>query len=93
VSTLVGSPDQLEAGIDDFRDNVTSWVKDEGGRGGILLIDRETGKGVAVTFWSDEENMRQSEAAANELRRRVSEEMQATAPPTVERFEVAVFDV
>jgi hypothetical protein len=93
VSTIVGSPDQVEAGITDFRDNSTSWVKEEGGRGGILLVDRDTGKAIALTLWSDEENMRQSEEAANELRRRVSEEMQSTQPATVERYEVAVFDV
>jgi class 3 adenylate cyclase len=92
VSTLFGSPDQVEAGISDFRENVAPWIKEHGGRGGILLIDRETGKAMAVTLWADEENMRQSEEAANEHRRRVSDEMESGQAPTVERYEVAVFD-
>jgi hypothetical protein len=92
VTTIVGSADQVDAGTSDFRDTVLPWVKEQGGRGGILLVDRETGKAMAVTLWSDEENMRQSEEAANEHRRRVSDEMQSTQSPTVERYEVAVFE-
>lgn len=59
---------------------------------GILLIDRETGKAIAITLWRDEESMRRSEEAANEHRGRVTEQMQGTEAPTVERYEVAVFD-
>jgi hypothetical protein len=92
VSTIVGSPNQVDAGISDFQEKVVPWVKEHGGRGGILLIDRASGKAIALTLWSDEENMRQSEEAANEHRRRVSEELESTQAPTVERYEVAVFD-
>ena len=92
VNTITGSPDQAEAGISDFSENVVPWIKENGGPGGILLIDRETGKAVAITLWSDEESMRRSEEAANEHRRRVTDQMQGTQAPTVERYEVAVFD-
>jgi hypothetical protein len=30
VSTLFGSPDQVEAGISDFRENVAPWIKEHG---------------------------------------------------------------
>jgi hypothetical protein len=93
VSTLTGSPDQVEVGIQDFKDKVVPWVKEHGGRGGILLIDRSSGKAIAATLWNDEESMRQSEEAANEHRRRVSEEMHTTQSPSVERFEVAVLEI
>ena len=92
VSTITGSPDQAEAGISDFRESVAPWIKENGGPGGILLIDRETGKAIAITLWNDEDAMRRSEEAANEHRRRVTDEMQGSQAPTVERFEVAVFD-
>ena len=92
VSTIVGSPDQAEAGINDFKENVGPWIKANGGLGGILLIDRETGKAIAITLWDDEDMMRRSEEAANEHRRRVTDEMQGSQYPTVERYEVAVFD-
>jgi len=93
VNTLTGSPHQAEAGISDFKENVTPWIKENGGHGGILLIDRETGKAIAITLWNDEDAMRRSEEAANEHRQRVTDEMQSTQSPTVERYEVAVFDV
>ena len=92
VSTITGSPDQAEAGIADFKENVAPWIKENGGHGGILLLDRETGKAVAITLWNDEETMRTSEQAANEHRRRVSDQMHGTQSPAVERYEVAVFD-
>ena len=92
VSTITGSPDQADAGISDFKQNVAPWIKENGGHGGILLIDRETGKAVAITLWSDEQAMLRSEEAANEHRQRVTDEMQGTTSPTVERYEVAVFD-
>ena len=93
VSTLTGSPDQAEVGITDFKEKVAPWVKENGGPGGILLIDRETGKALAITLWNNEEAMQRSEEAANEHRRRVGDEMQAQGSPTVERYEVAVFEV
>ena len=77
VSTITGSPEKAEAGITDFKENVAPWIKENGGPGGILLIDKETGKAVAITLWNDEEAMHRSEEAANEHRRRVSDEMQA----------------
>lgn len=56
-----GSPDQADAGISDFQGQRRPWVKDHGGRGGILLIDLETSKAIAVTLWNDAESMRSSE--------------------------------
>jgi hypothetical protein len=34
--------------------------QENGGQGGILLLDRESGKAIAITLWSDEETMRHS---------------------------------
>ena len=69
VNTIVGSPDQAEVGISDFKENVAPWIKQNGGSGGILLIDRETGKALGITLWPDEEAMRQSEDSATSIAR------------------------
>ena len=92
VTTLVGSTHQAEVGTADFRDTVLPWVKERGGRGGILLLDRESGRAVAITLWEDEEQMRRSEEEAAGHRVRVSTEMDSEAP-IVERYEVVVLDV
>jgi len=57
-----------------------------------MLIDRESGDALAITLWADEAAMRASEERANELRRVASERLGASAPPSVHRYEVAVFE-
>ena len=92
VTTISGSPEQAEQGIANFRDNVIPTIKEMGGRGGVLLIDRASGKAMAITLWEDEAAMRASEERANELRQAASEELGAAEQPDVERYEVAVFE-
>jgi hypothetical protein len=92
VTTISGSPEQAEQGIANFRDNVIPTIKEMGGNGGVLLIDRASGKAMAITLWEDEAAMRASEERANELRRAASEELGAAEQPDVERYEVAVFE-
>jgi heme-degrading monooxygenase HmoA len=91
VTTLSGSPDNADAGTANFRDNVVPYAKSEG-RGAILLLDRQSGKAIAITLWEDEEAMRASEERANALRADAAQQMGAEQP-TVERYEVAVFEV
>ena len=92
VTTISGSPEQAEQGVANFRDNVVPAIKEMGGHGGVLLIDRQSGKAMAITLWEDEAAMRASEERANELRRAASEEMGAAEQPRVARYEVAVFE-
>jgi len=56
------------------------------------LVDRQTGKAIAITLWEDEQALRASEERANALRAAVAEEMHTTEQPTVDRYEVAVFE-
>ena len=92
VTTLAGSPGEVDAGIANFRDNVVPYAKREG-KGSILLVDRDSGKALAITLWEDEAAMQASEESANALRAQAAEQMGASQQPSVERFEVAVFDV
>lgn len=94
VTTVAGSPDAAEQGVANFRENVVPMIREMGGKGGVLLINRESGQGIAITIWPDEETMGASEERANELRRDAAQQMGATSEePRVERFEVAVFEV
>jgi heme-degrading monooxygenase HmoA len=89
---IKGTPEQAEQGIANFRDNIVPAIKEMGGHGGVLLIDRESGNAMAMTLWEDEAAMRASEDSANELRRTASQDLGATESPRVERYEVAVFE-
>lgn len=91
VTRLTGSPENVEAGINNFRENVLPFTREDG-RGAILLVDRESGSAMAITLWEDEQALAASDERANQVRSTVANEMQASAPPTVERYEVAVFE-
>jgi heme-degrading monooxygenase HmoA len=93
VTSLAGSPDDVEAGIENFRQNVVPFTNEQGGKGSILLIERASGKALAITLWEDEQALRASEERANALRAEAAEEMGASDAPSVERYEVAVFEV
>ena len=92
VTTISGSPDDVDSGIDNFRANVVPFAREQG-TGAILLVDRTNGSAIAITLWSDEQAMRASEEAANTLRASAAEEMGAADAPAVGRYEVAVFEV
>jgi hypothetical protein len=90
VTSLSGSPADVDGGIANFRENVIPFVKTDG-KGAILLVDRETGNALAITLWEDEQALAASEERANALRADAAREMGATQP-TVARYEVAVFE-
>jgi heme-degrading monooxygenase HmoA len=92
VTSVSGSPSAAEAGIENFRANVVPFAR-EHGTGAILLLDRETGEGLAITLWSDEQALRASEERASALRAEAANQMGATEDPEVRRYEVAVFEV
>lgn len=92
VTHISGSPDDVDAGIANFNENVVPFVRDEGGKGALLLVDRANGNGIAVTLWDSEEAMQESEERANALRAEAGEVMGTSEAPTVDRYEVAVFE-
>lgn len=92
VTTINGSPDDVDGGVDNFSTNVVPFAR-EHGTGAILLVDRQTGNAISITLWPDEDAMRASEDAANTLRASAAEEMGASDAPAVGHYEVAVFEV
>lgn len=94
VSTIHGTAEQSEAAVRNFNEQVVTSLKGtEGCKGAILLTDRNSGKEVAITLWEDEQAMQTSEEMANALRQQASESSGASQPPTVDRYEVAVWEV
>jgi len=92
VTSLSGSPDAVDGGVASFRENVVPLPHEPGGKGAIWLVDRQTGSAIAITLWEDERTLRASEERANALRAEAAEGMGASDQPTVERYEVAVFE-
>jgi heme-degrading monooxygenase HmoA len=93
VSHIPGSSENADQGIESFRNTTLSELKSqEGNRGAILLIDRASGNGMAITLWEDEAAMQSSEDWANAARRTASEQMGGAGEARVDRYEVAVFE-
>jgi heme-degrading monooxygenase HmoA len=90
VSTFTGASDQVDEAVRHVREDVLPRTEQlDGYRGAYLLVDRENGKSLAVTFWESEEAMRESEEAASTLRSEIADAL-GTQMIGVERYEVAV---
>jgi heme-degrading monooxygenase HmoA len=68
VSTYAGSPDQTEAGIQNFSGLTEALRSLEGFEAGYLLVDRTTGKAMTVTLWSTADAAQASAERAKQMR-------------------------
>ena len=91
MTTGQGKPEQIEAGISNYREQVGSASKKMAGfKGSYLLVDRKSGKMLGIALWDTEENLQASAKAAGQIRAGVMQAAASTKPPTVEIYEVAV---
>ncbi len=93
VSTIQGPAEQLDQGLDRMTTEILPKVKQLGAQGVISLADRTSGKSLTITLWDTEEDLRQSEEQANQLRRQAAEGIGSSSEPQVERYEVVVYEV
>jgi heme-degrading monooxygenase HmoA len=94
ASRIVADPAKAAAdGGASYRAMVDSMKQVEGFLGALLLIDRETGNSLGLTFWESQETLKASEQVANKFRREGASTIGAATPPTVERFEVLHYGV
>jgi hypothetical protein len=79
VTTFEGSPEQIEKGVRVYREDVIPWLRDaEGFRGWIVLLDREAGRSIGLTFWTSSEAARDREESGATLRDEVAEAVGAS---------------
>lgn len=69
VTMSHGDPGSVQDAIDHVRNNSMPAIRQMQGFNGILyLVDRGSGRGIAVTLWDTEDAMRQSAEAAKQVR-------------------------
>lgn len=74
VLQVSGSPDEIEAGVALYRNQVLPYARDATGfRGYLVLLDREGGRALAMSFWASEEAMLAFEERAQTFRGLVAE--------------------
>lgn len=87
VTRATIAPDKLEQGMATYQQTILpSLATQRGFLGGLLLVDRSSGAGRTLTFWSDEGALRDSERVAAEARARATRESgaQIREPDTYE---------
>ena len=93
VSTLEGSPEQLDEGLRFLREELLPTGKDDPGfKGLIALGDRQSGKALSITLWESEETMRATEQDADQLRSAWADKS-GQEIVSVESYEVGLVEV
>ena len=93
VTMFQTKSDKVDEAIKIYKESVSPARKlQKGSRGGYILTDRKTGKGMAITLWDSEED-----AIANEQSGYYQEQLSKfkdcfAAPPIREGYEVIVQD-
>jgi heme-degrading monooxygenase HmoA len=72
VSFYDASPDNVDAGIEQFSGVQASVQQMQGNQGGMLLIDREGGKAITITFWDSADDLQATSEQADQLRQQVA---------------------
>jgi hypothetical protein len=87
VATFESDPAEIDQAIEMVRSSVQSEETPEGLEGAkmLMLVNRETGKGVGVTLFESEEAMRRGDEALNAMSPGASE-----SRTSVEFYEVPV---
>jgi hypothetical protein len=70
VATFEGDPSQADQAIDFVRQEQESGTPPPGlesAKGMMMLIDRQNGKGMGITLYETEEDMRQGDEALNAM--------------------------
>jgi len=94
MTFLQVKPETIDEGVRIFRTSVFPAAKRQRGfRGACLLVDRGTGKGVAVTFWGSRKDL-----SATEENRHYQDQLLKglhlyVGPPIREDYEVVIHNL
>jgi heme-degrading monooxygenase HmoA len=93
MSTLEGSPEEMDEGLRDVRERVLPLLKQqEGFKGFIALGNHQSGELIGITFWESEQAMQASEEVGDRTRSDTAEDT-GEAIEDVERYEVGLFEI
>jgi len=93
MSTLEGSPDQMDEGLRDVKEHVLPLLHQQDGfKGFITLGNRQSGELIGITFWESEKAMQDSEEVGDRTRSDTAEDTGDTIED-VERYEVGLFEM
>jgi heme-degrading monooxygenase HmoA len=86
-------PDKLKDSIQNFETNVLKRVKAAPGyQGAVLLVNRQTGDGIGVTYWESAKALGASEQAGIDARTSALQNVAGTRIINVERAEIMIME-
>ena len=92
VTTFQNQPGRLDDGVRIFRDDVLPWVREATGfRGSLILLDRESARTVAISFWATADAAGDEAASGSNMRERVAAAVEADIEGAA-IYEVAVVE-
>jgi heme-degrading monooxygenase HmoA len=90
LTTFLGSPEGVDDSMRNARERVVPALEAvDGFRGLMVLVDRASGKQLALTLWESEEALASSETPAGEIRAHSARQSRLDIVD-VEQYEVAV---
>ena len=90
-TTIQMDPERIDEAVSQVEEEDLPTFKSlDGYRGFTLFVDRKTGKVIGTSYWDSKEQMDASEEAVKDSRERAAATGKASAPPDVERYEVAL---
>lgn len=93
LHTLEATPEQYEAGLRIVKDDLLPWARESSGFcGAIGLVDRDSGKALLLTLWTDEDARTNSAAAADRLSS-LAANATGARKQSIDDFDVSIFDV
>src|SRR6266851_3327947 len=91
VTRVQAPPDKLQEAMQNYESNILKTVRaTPGNQGAVLLINRQTGAGLGVTYWESAKALAASEQMGNQTRAKSAKDVPGTSVVNVERAEVRV---
>lgn len=93
MTRVQAPPDKVKDSIQNFETNVVKRLKAAPGyQGAVLLVNRQTGEGIGVTYWESAKALGASEQAGIDARTSSAQNVAGTRIINVERAEVMIME-
>src|SRR6202171_6091955 len=86
-------PDKVEAAIENFKTNIVKSLRAApGNQGAVLLVNRQTGAGLGITYWESAKALAAAEQPGIQSRAQTTKNVPGTQIVNVERAELMIMD-
>src|SRR5215212_4123397 len=82
-------PERIDQAIREFQEQqLPAFEQVPGFQGVALMVDRGAGKAAAITYWANQDALKQSDKLADRARDQAIQTAQPAREPIVDRYEV-----